>query len=360
VKRSLVQIILILSLTTSCGYTFRNITLIPSNNWSNIKCVAIIPFQNLTEHPSAGNIMADIIATELYITQRFGVIERTEVQRFAKDMGITLGNEIDSSLARRIGELMSVEGVIIGTVTEFWYRNARQKFSEEEPVVGATFRLIDVKNGDVLWTSGYTRTSYDIFLTQRDPLTRIAQIVAKKAIYPIHEAPPPNGKIALVCSDGWKKLVQNKLAMAKSADTRTAQIKSAPGLKDPRLIALSKKFVKGKSIITREIKFAGNTSTLDPSSYAFLDDFGKILQSRPDLKIRIDGHVDPFGTPDECKVLTQNWADTIRDFLVSRFNIPSPQINSQGFGSDIPLMPNITKRGRDTNRRVEITILDSK
>lgn len=368
-KLKIYTVVLILSLN-SCGYTFRSSHLSNTDNWSRIKCVAIMPFQNLTEYPNAGKIMSDIISTEFYITQRFGVAERTEVERFIEAVGLTVPQEIDPTFARRIGELMNVDAVLIGSVTEFWYRNARQKFSEEEPIVGAGFKLIDVKTGEVLWSSSYTRTSYDILLTQRDPLNRIAQIVAEKATFALHEIPLPSGKIELNCVDGWKTVAQKKLEVAKItnkintpkpvAHQNPPSIQQPPKLTDPQAIALSKQFVKGKSIIMREIKFRGNTAVLEQGSYEYLDRIGKIVQSRPDIKIRIDAHSDPFGTEEECISLTNNWANTIRNYLITKYSLQQDRIVSKGFGSSIPLMPNITKRGREMNRRIEVTILESK
>ncbi len=371
-KKIKVYLILMILSVNSCGYTFRSNHIADTENWSRIKCVAVMPFQNLTEYPKAGEIMSDIIATEFYITQRFGVAERTEVQRFIEAVGLTVPQEIDATFARKIGELMNVDAVLMGSVTEFWYRNARQKFSEEEPIVGAGFKLIDVKTGEVLWSSSYTRTSYDILLTQRDPLNRIAQIVAEKATFSLHKIPLPSGKIELNCADGWKTVAQKKLDVAKTIK-KTEQTAGAtpvaqqsmpldrqpPPLTDPEAIALSKQFVKGKSIIMRGIKFSGNTTVLEQGSYVYLDRIGKILQSRRDIKIRIDAHSDPFGTEEECLSLTNEQANTIRNYLITKYSIQGERITSKGFGSSIPLMPNITKRGREMNRRIEITILES-
>jgi outer membrane protein OmpA-like peptidoglycan-associated protein/TolB-like protein len=379
-KKIKIYSVILTLIANSCGYTYRSSYLNQTNNWSRIKCVAIMPFQNLTEYPKAGEIMSDIIATEFYITQRFGVAERTEVQRFIDTVGLVVPQEIDATFARKIGEMMNVDAVLVGAVTEFWYRNARQKFSEEEPIVGAGFKLIDVKTGEVLWSSSYTRTSYDILLTQRDPLNRIAQIVAEKATFSLHEIPLPSGKIELNCADGWKTVAQKKLEVTQQAEgqTKTTRkteqttamtpavqrnqpvVQQPPPLTDPEAIALSKQFVRGKSIIMREIKFQGNTSVLEQGSYVYLDRIGKILQSRSDIKIRIDAHSDPFGSEEECLALTNNWANTIRNYLITKYSIPEDRVSAKGFGSSLPLMPNVTKRGREMNRRIEITILESK
>lgn len=372
-KKLKIYLILLILSVSSCGYTFRSNHLSDTNNWSRIKCIAVMPFLNLTEYPNAGKIMSDIISTEFYITQRFGVAERTEVEQFIETVGLTVPQEIDSTFARKIGELMNVDAVLIGSVTEFWYRNARQKFSEEEPIVGAGFKLIYVRTGEVLWSSSYTRTSYDILLTQRDPLNRIAQIVAEKATFSLHEIPLPSGKIENNCADGWKTVAQKKLGVAKAikktgqttAMTPVVQqnmpvVQQPPPLTDPEAIALSKQFVKGKSIIMRELKFRGNTTVLEQGSYLYLDRIGKILQSKPDIKIRIDAHSDPFGTEEECLSLTNEWANTIKNYLITKYKFLEERIRSKGFGSSIPLMPNITKRGREMNRRIEITILESK
>ena len=72
--------------------------------------------------------------------------------------------------------------MIIGAVSEYWYRIYREEDEEVEPAVGFNARLISVATGDVVWSAGVTRSSYDLFLSRKDPLNRVAQLAVMEMI----------------------------------------------------------------------------------------------------------------------------------------------------------------------------------
>jgi len=89
---------------------------------------------------------------------------------------------IDRSFAQEIGAILGLDGVFIGSVSEYWYRVRLEETREEEPAVGFNVRLIDTKTGAVVWASSCSRSSYSIFVYQRDSLNRVAQIIAKNMV----------------------------------------------------------------------------------------------------------------------------------------------------------------------------------
>jgi len=79
------------------------------------------------------------------------------------------------------------------------------------------------------------------------------------------------------------------------------------------------------------------------------------LLRRPDLEVRIAGHTDNRGEPGELAELSRERAEAIRDVLV-KDGVPESQLSVQGFGADRPITPNVTRRGRAQNNRVEILV----
>jgi TolB-like protein len=138
--------------------------------------VAVLPFENLTKFYQAGQIVPDLLATELYRLRRVKVMERAEAVAVCAGLGIQIPKAIDAQYARVLGEKLGVDGVIIGSVTEYWYRVYREEDEDVEPAVGINARLVSVATGEVLWAASVTRSSYDMFLSQKDPLNRVAQL----------------------------------------------------------------------------------------------------------------------------------------------------------------------------------------
>jgi TolB-like protein len=114
--------------------------------------VAIVPFENLTNYPNAGRIAAELMATELYERAPFALQEETETRRALAQLQIDPDNLTSVAAAKQAAGLLEVDGLLIGSVSEFGY----QQGLREEPVVGLNARLIDGKTGDVLWASSHS------------------------------------------------------------------------------------------------------------------------------------------------------------------------------------------------------------
>jgi hypothetical protein len=80
-----------------------------------------------------------------------------------------------------------------------------------------------------------------------------------------------------------------------------------------------------------------------------------IIQAHPGLNLAIEGHTDTTGTSDFNMKLSQQRADTVREFLISQGLSPDI-ITAKGMGEGDPVADNSTAAGRKQNRRVEIIV----
>lgn len=161
---------------SGCGHKYVSARADRGADLAGIGYVAILPFENMTNFPEAGKIVPDLLATELYISRAYRVMERTEAVAAAAEQGIRVEDPIDAETARRLGEKLGVDGVIFGSVSEYWYRVYREEDEEVEPAVGFSARLVSVATGEVVWSASVTRSSYDLLFSRRDPLNRVAQL----------------------------------------------------------------------------------------------------------------------------------------------------------------------------------------
>jgi outer membrane protein OmpA-like peptidoglycan-associated protein len=77
------------------------------------------------------------------------------------------------------------------------------------------------------------------------------------------------------------------------------------------------------------------------------------------LKLKLVGHTDNVGSARFNLKLSQERADVINEYLVSK-GISEDRIESSGKGVAEPLNQNTTEEERAENRRVEMTILYQK
>jgi outer membrane protein OmpA-like peptidoglycan-associated protein len=73
------------------------------------------------------------------------------------------------------------------------------------------------------------------------------------------------------------------------------------------------------------------------------------------LKFEIEGYTDNVGTEHSNMVLSENRANSVRDFLLKQ-GIAASAIVASGFGEEGPVAPNDTATGRRQNRRVQLII----
>ncbi len=109
--------------------------------------------------------------------------------------------------------------------------------------------------------------------------------------------------------------------------------------------------------IARSIYFNVNKATLQEISYEPLNKLVEILNNYPNAKLTIEGHTDNSGSNAYNMTLSQNRANTVKDYLVSK-GIDASRLNAIGFGEEKPITTNNTGEGRTLNRRVELKLAE--
>jgi outer membrane protein OmpA-like peptidoglycan-associated protein len=82
---------------------------------------------------------------------------------------------------------------------------------------------------------------------------------------------------------------------------------------------------------------------------------GGIIQAHPGLHLAIEGHTDNIGSDEANMKLSQQRADTVRDFLLEQ-GLTAGTVTAVGLGKAEPVADNSTNDGRQKNRRVEIIV----
>jgi outer membrane protein OmpA-like peptidoglycan-associated protein len=101
-----------------------------------------------------------------------------------------------------------------------------------------------------------------------------------------------------------------------------------------------------------DVQFATGKATLTPDSFARLDTVAEYMTHRKRAQLEISGHTDTTGKKAANKKLSQDRADAVRDYLVSK-GVDGGRIKAVGYGDEKPIAPNDTAEGRQRNRRIE-------
>lgn len=112
------------------------------------------------------------------------------------------------------------------------------------------------------------------------------------------------------------------------------------------------------SITLQGVTFEFNSAKLTGDSRPILDDVATDLRKYPRLKVELQGHTDSVGADAYNLRLSQQRADSVREYLVSQ-GVAADQLTAKGYGETQPTTDNRSETGRAENRRVVMRVVDN-
>ena len=133
----------------------------PTANFSYIRKVAVLPFNNLSDDRYAGERIRNSLIVDLMSRGAFDVVEQGEVTKVIgvifREAGVEEGKAVpvDKEALKLIGEKLSVQAVILGSVDEY--------SSSGGNVVSVAMRMLDTSSGIILWQAKATETGKSVW-----------------------------------------------------------------------------------------------------------------------------------------------------------------------------------------------------
>ncbi len=143
------------------------------------------------------------------------------------------------------------------------------------------------------------------------------------------------------------------------AVSNNVDLSSESSFKEMRIdiVMSSVKTLEQTSIKLNNIYFDFDKYEPMPESFTELDRVYKFLSDNPGLKIEISAHTDSKGGDDYNLQLSQNRAQSVVGYLISK-GIDGSRLTAKGYGESVPVGDNETDEGRAQNRRVEMRIIN--
>ncbi len=105
------------------------------------------------------------------------------------------------------------------------------------------------------------------------------------------------------------------------------------------------------------ILFGLNRFTLTQNDKQRLDQLAQSVASLKHYVIQIQGYTDKTGSKEYNLQLSKQRADAVIRYLTTDGKIPLVRIYSMGYGESDPAASNSTRKGREQNRRVDLTVM---
>lgn len=118
---------------------------------------------------------------------------------------------------------------------------------------------------------------------------------------------------------------------------------------------LSQTETKKIDAFAQTILFNIGEAALNDVDRAALDEIVTIMSDFKDSKFSIEGHTDNTFTKEFNATLSNNRANAVKDYLISK-GIEGSRLEARGFGEEFPIATNDNEAGRQQNRRVMIIL----
>lgn len=113
-----------------------------------------------------------------------------------------------------------------------------------------------------------------------------------------------------------------------------------------------------KMLSLPNVQFEKNKAILLRSSIPQLNELAAYLIENKGIEAEIIGHTDSDGDAEANRILSQNRAEALRQYLIEN-GVESWRIKATGKGESDPVTDNSTAEGRAMNRRVEVKLSES-
>lgn len=120
--KRIISYIIIVTFSVSCApvkpYKITNFFRSSKIEERQIRRIAILPFENLTDFKGAGVIVTDEFNLQVGKLGRFDLVERLKVEELFKEQDMDTVR-FDPLTVAKIGKMLGAQGVILGSVTNF-------------------------------------------------------------------------------------------------------------------------------------------------------------------------------------------------------------------------------------------------
>ncbi len=107
------------------------------------------------------------------------------------------------------------------------------------------------------------------------------------------------------------------------------------------------------------VTFRSDSAELTDESKSVLEGAANTLNRQSNIVMEVAGHTDNVGSPAYNRVLSQQRADAVRDYLIAK-GVGESRLTAAGYGDTQPVASNDSEIGRAQNRRVEFRIVVAK
>lgn len=316
---------------------------------ARVRCLLVAPLENGSDVPRAAGAATVALLSRVDVA-RAQALPVEQLRALFVDTPLELPEGISAATALELAELLGADAALYGAVEGrsrggsspllvtlrltmasqrdlLFATTARVDPAPGEPVEAAVRRTVVDRARPMLDRLGAPGRQACFPKERRDALRTAAVALRAPPPVPARAAPPPPAP-----------------SPASVSSTR-------PTLHTARQREWARTLLARGRVQLDEVAFAGRTDDL--ARDGGLADLAVVLQATPELTIRLEGFVDSSADAAGDQRLSADMAQAAAARL-RELGVDGGRIATAGRGSESPILPNFTVRGRTANRRVEV------
>ena len=155
----------------------------PNVDFSFFKHVAVLPLNNLTNNKMAGEIVNQVIISELLASGLVDVVIPGEVMSAINEMGAQNISTLNKDQIKTLGAALNIESVIMGSVEQY---GDVKLGNMSAPEITITLMMAEIESGNIIWSITLTRGGLDFmarhFGAQSETMSEAVLGVVREAI----------------------------------------------------------------------------------------------------------------------------------------------------------------------------------
>lgn len=153
-------------------------------DFSFIKRVAVLPLDNLTNERYAGDVVRQVVISELLASGLVDVVVPGEVNAAIDKMGVKSVTSLTAEQMKALANTLKVQAVLLGSVDKF---GEVRSGNVSAPEVSITLMMADAASGSVIWSATRTTGGASFmarhFGARTDTLSESVMKVVRGALY---------------------------------------------------------------------------------------------------------------------------------------------------------------------------------
>jgi curli biogenesis system outer membrane secretion channel CsgG len=144
----------------------QSIVLKPNYDFSKIKRVAVLEFEDAPYVPNSGSMVSQLFIQHL-LSAGYNVIERDELNALLRERQLTMQGIISNpDQAQEFGKISGIDAFVVGSITEcvppqdIFEGGGMTRYVAAQ--VGVVCRMVSVDTGEILWAGSDTYDSMNM------------------------------------------------------------------------------------------------------------------------------------------------------------------------------------------------------